>query len=458
MLRRGNLFRSGALVVALAAAFPAAYAQPPDLAGGTGSDWPRFLGPTGDGKSPETSVKLKWPVTGPPVRWHREVGEGYSMPSVAGGRLFLFDRHGDRARLTCLDARTGDEIWRAEYTTDYEDYYDFSGGPKATPVVDGDRVYTFGVEGRLRCHRVTDGKLLWDVDTAERFGVVQNFFGVGSSPIVENDLLIVPVGGSPPDSPRIHSGEVRGNGSGIVAFDKSTGKVRYKSSDELASYASPAIVSLGDRRLGLWFARGGLVGFEPATGKVAFEFPWKAKKLESVNAGNPVIVGNQVLISEAYGPGSALLRIGSGKPEVIWQDPPRGKAMQAHWMTPIHHEGYVYGSSGMGSGNAELRAVEWATGKVMWSQKGLGRCTLLYVAGHFIVLTERGRLLVIEATPESYRRVSEATLMAETIPGKGEVPLIDYPAWGPPILAGGLLYVKGKDHLACIDLSLPAPD
>jgi outer membrane protein assembly factor BamB len=454
MLPRGNVLRSCALTAALAAASWVAHAEPPDLAvRAKGSDWPRFLGPTGDGKSPETRVRLEWPVTGPPVRWHREVGEGYSMPSVAAGRLFLFDRHGDRARLTCLNAGTGEEIWRAEYATDYEDYYDFSNGPKATPVVHGDRVYTFGVEGRLRCHRVTDGKLLWDVDTAERFGVVQNFFGAGSTPIVEGDLLIVPVGGSPPDSPKVHSGEVRGNGSGIVAFDTATGKIRYKTSNELASYASPAIVTIDDRRLGLWFARGGLVGFEPATGKVAFDFPWKAKKLESVNAGNPVIVGDQVLISESYGPGSVLLGIGSGKPEVIWKDPPRGKAMQAHWMTPIHHEGHVYGSSGMGSGNAELRAVEWATGKVAWSQGGLGRATLLYVAGHFVVLTERGSLIVIEATAEGYRRVSETILTGEPISGKGEAPLINYPAWSPPILANGLLYVRGKDRLVCVDLT-----
>jgi hypothetical protein len=127
--------------------------------------------------------------------------------------------------------------------------------------------------------------------------------------------------------------------------------------------------------------------------------------------------------------------------------------MQAHWMTPIHHEGHVYGSSGMGSGNAELRAVEWATGKVAWSQGGLGRATLLYVAGHFVVLTERGSLIVIEATAEGYRRVSETILTGEPISGKGEAPLINYPAWSPPILANGLLYVRGKDRLVCVDLT-----
>ena len=158
---------------------------------GDGGDWPRFMGPNGDGKSPESSLWLTWPKTGPPVRWTREVGEGYSMASVARGRLFLFDRHGEQARLTCLNSETGAELWRVEFPTDYEDYYQFGNGPRASPVVDGERVYTFGAEGKLRCHRVADGRLLWEIDTAARFGVVQNFFGAGSTPVVENDLLIV---------------------------------------------------------------------------------------------------------------------------------------------------------------------------------------------------------------------------------------------------------------------------
>ena len=166
------------------------------------------LGATGDNKSTETGILKTWSKDGPPLLWQVQVGEGYAAPSIAGGRLYLFDRHGDKVRLSCLDSRSGKEIWRTEYATAYEDMYGFSNGPRAAPVIDGDRVYTFGAEGRLRCHRVKDGSLIWDVDMASTFGVVQNFFG---------------------------------NGSGIVAFDK-------------------------------------------RTGKVDFRFPFRAKKLESVNA------------------------------------------------------------------------------------------------------------------------------------------------------------------------------
>lgn len=346
--------------------FKAAAAAVLVAASAAAADWPAFLGPTADSKSAEKLDLATWRrPAGPPVAWWREVGEGYSAPAVAGGRLFHFDRHGDRARLTCLDAASGEELWRAEYPTAYEDYYGYSNGPRASPVVDGDRVYVFGVEGRLRCHRVSDGELLWEVDTTAEFGVVQNFFGVGASPVVEGDLLIVMVGGSPAGSPAIHSDKVRGNGSAIVAFDKLDGTVRYRFGDELASYATPRLATVGGRRRGFAFTRGGLLAFDPGAGRALDFFPWRARILESVNASTPVVVGDTVFISETYGPGSALLRLaaagdgegrGGERLEVVWQDPPgRGKSLQTHWNTAVHHDGHLYASSGRNTGDAELR-------------------------------------------------------------------------------------------------------
>ncbi len=420
----------------------------PDLrARRAGIDWPGFLGPNRDGNSPERGMVVPWPAQGPRLVWHRRVGEGYAIGSVSRGRLFHFDRQGNRARLACMKSETGEELWQFEYPTDYRDLFGYDGGPRCGPVVDGDRVYGFGPEGMLHCLRVVDGALVWKRDTASDFHVVQNFFGAGSAPVVEGDLLIAQVGGSPPGSPSIGTGGVRGLDSGIVAFDKRTGEERYRVTDELASYASPVTATIGGRRWGFVFARGGLVGFEPATGKVDFRFPWRARMLHSVNAANPVVAGDRVFISECYGIGSALLRVRPGGCEVVWKDEPgRDLAMAAHWSTPIHVGGFLYGSSGRHRSEAELRCVELETGRVRWRMPGLSRCSLLHVDGHFVCLGEDGVLRLVRVDPERYVEVSRVVLES---PDVG--PLLREPAWAAPILSHGLLYVRGRDRLACLE-------
>lgn len=419
-----------------------------------GSDWPRFLGPTGDGISPEKGIITPWPEKGLRVVWQCAVGSGYGAPTVNEGKLFLFDRHGDNDRLTCMNSETGAALWKFEYATKYEDYFGYNNGPRCCPVVDGDRVYLHGAEGMLHCVSAKDGKLLWKVDTREAFGVVQNFFGVGSAPVVEGDLLIVQVGGSP-------AGEQlglnqRGNGSGVVAYDKRTGKVKYKVTDELASYASPVLATINGRRWCFVLARGGLVGLNPATGKVDFHFPWRARALESVNASNPVVAGDWVFVTECYGPGSALIKVKEGGYEVLWTDADRrDKSLQCHWNTPILHAGYVYGSSGRHAGQAELRCVELATGKVTWSQADLTRASLTMVDGHFLCLTELGQLLLLKVNPQRYEEVSRIDLRRLGKGDLGRLPrgyLPNDPYWASPVVSHGLLYVRGDNRLLCLEL------
>lgn len=414
-----------------------------------GEDWPCFLGPRQDSTSAETGLIVPWPEKGPRIVWEKEIGIGYSMPVVQRGRLFLFDRIRNRCRLRALNAETAETLWTFEYPTEYRDMYGYNGGPRSSPVADGDRVYCFGPEGMLHCVRVRDGKLLWKVDTQATYGVVQNFFGVGSSPIIEGDHLLVPIGGSPLGSRDAAFDELKGNGSGIVAFDKYTGKEKWKATDELASYASPVVKTIGKRRWCFVFARGGLIGLEPASGKVDFHFPWRANSLESVNASNPVVVGDRVLITECYQIGSALLQVRpGGVAKVIWTDKERGrnKALACHWNTPIHVDGYVYGSSGRNKGDAELRCVEWSTGKVKWSEPNLTRCQLLKVEDYFICLGETGKLDLLKINPSKYEHVSGVVLNKD---GKD---LLEEPAWAAPILAHGLLWVRGDDRLVCLEV------
>jgi outer membrane protein assembly factor BamB len=256
------------------------------------------------------------------------------------------------------------------------------------------------------------------------------------------------VGGSPKGSDDVPFLELKPNGTALVAFDKYTGQVKWKSGDDLASYSSLTVVDLHGRRVCLAFCRGGLQGLDPATGKVLFSFPWRSNILESVNAANPVVVGPRILISETYGPGAALIEVKKNfELETVWSDlkAGRNKAMQAHWATPIHVDGYVYGCSGRHE-DAEFRCIELATGKVQWAAEDLTRTSFLRVDGHLVVLGENGVLRLVKIDPKKYAEV------AKVRHGTEEAPVIKYPAWAAPILSHGLLYVRGKDHLLCLEL------
>ncbi len=410
----------------------------------TGVDWPEFLGPNRNGVSTETGILAKWPKSGLKVVWQARMGKGFAPPVVSKGRLYHFDRFGGNARLTCRVAETGEVLWQFEYPTDYEDMYGYSPGPRACPVVDNDRVYILGVEGMLYCLNAYNGKEIWKVDTKAQYHFHQNFFGVASVPVVEGDLLIVAVGGSPKGPRPNDLREAQGNGTAIVAFNKKTGTEKYRIGDELASYSSPTVTTIGERRWGFYFARGGLLAFEPAAGKIDFHYNWRAKMLESVNAGNPVIVGDKVFISECYDKGAALLKVKNGvKPEEIWTDAGNDysdKFLKCHWNTPIHVDGYVYACSGRHENEAQLRCIELATGKLMWSEKGLGRCSLTQIGGHFLCFTERGELLLLKIDPKKFDSV--ANWQTD----------LDYPTWAAPVVSNGLMYLRGSDRLICVEL------
>jgi outer membrane protein assembly factor BamB len=421
---------------------PVVFQPAPRQAGA--SDWPTILGPTRDGVSPEKGIIAPWPKDGLKKLWECELGIGFAPPVVAGGKLYHFDRFGDNARLTCRDAVTGKQLWKFEYPMEYEDRYGYEPGPRACPMVDGDRVYLHGVEGMLYCLKADDGKELWKVDTKAKWHFQQNFFGVGSVPVVDGDLLIVPVGGSEKGPRPADFRKVKPNGTGIVAFDKKTGAVKYEALDELASYSNPVIATINGKKTALYFARAGLVGFDPQTGQSMFRYPWRAKDEESVNASTPVVIGDKVLLTECYGPGAVLLDLKGGKPKEVWSDAEKDRfdrSLACHWNTPIHINGFVYGCNGRNEDDAELRCVELATGDVKWAKRRTKRCTLLLVDGHFVSLGERGTLSLIKVNPEKYDEVSHY-----------DVPELEYPCWAPPVLSNGILYVRGKGKLLALEL------
>ena len=417
-------------------------------------DWYDFLGPDRTGKSQEKIKIDPWNKTGPKVLWVKEIGTSYGAPTVANGCVYVFSRYGDMARLSCLEATTGSENWKYEYPTDYEDMYGYNNGPRCCPVVDNKRVYIFGAEGELHCVNTQTGKFIWNVDTAEKFNVVQNYFGVASAPAVEGELLIVQIGGSPAGTPKDiwdSNGKPKPNGNGIVAFNKHTGEVIYQIADDLASYASPVFADIDARRWGFAFLRGGLVGFEPKSGHIDFHYPWRSQKIESVNASCPVVVKDYVFISESYGIGSSVIQVKQGGYEVVWKDKKntRNKSMELHWNTAIHHEGFLYGSSGRHAGGADIRCVNIENGRVMWRKRVNERASLLWVNDYFIYLGEYGRLMLLKCSPE------KLDIISQSVPtDRNGRQLINYPAWAAPVLSDGRLFIRGKNRLICFEIEL----
>lgn len=417
-------------------------------------DWPRFLGKNVDGVAPESNLTFDWTAK-PEFIWAVVVGEGYGIGSVDRGRYYHFDSVASTERLWCLSLQTGRQVFSQAEKLYYRDMYGYEAGPRSTATVEGEQIFTFGVAGQLCCRNRTDGKLLWQVDTEEKYGVVQNFFGVGCSPLVFEDLVIVMVGGSPAEDHMIAPGQldrVSPNGSALVAFERDTGKERWKCGDDLASYSSPRLMSLGDEQLVLAYCRDGLIAVDPKAGKVRWRYDHRASLLESVNAIVPVVRGNQVFISECYQVGSTLLKVSADGAEVVWQDPPgnrRQQAMRCHWSTPVLVDGFLYGCSGRNEPDSDFRCIDWLSGDVQWTDPRRIRSSVTRVGNHLLVLEERGTLQVIKPNPNKLDVVAQWELSVSD----GNRPALSDPLWAAPVVVGDKLLVRGDHQVLCLRLA-----
>ncbi len=440
-------------------------------------DWPWFLGPKHTGESSETGLNLDWTKSPPPTLWKQEIGTGYSAPSILGDRIVVHHRVQAEEIVSCRKVEDGSEIWKQAYPSSFEDPYGYNNGPRCSPILTKDHCYTLGAEGMLMCCSMQDGKVIWKVDLKSSFKLPEWFFGVGCSPILDGDRLIVLVGGQP--------------NSGVVAFDRSNGKVLWEAvgqktwdgvttsegkpykwtGDEMVvSYSSPIIAEIHGRKHLFCLMRQGLVSLDPETGAENFKYWFRARVHESVNAARPVVVDDQVFITAAYDVGSALLKVNpDGKSFVeVWRD---RKNLLAHWSTPIHVDGFIYGFTGRHENEGELRCVQVSDGKLVWANVGydgpltglardrttgkiidaasgkvipypfFGRGAMVRVEDKFIVLGERGTLAVVDVNKEKFVEH-----------GRYSLDEIDYPAWAAPVIANGRMYLRSEGWLVCVDL------
>ena len=424
-----------------------------------GQDWPCFMGPTHDGKSRERNLNKEWGEDGPPLVWSLEIGEGYAAPSVADSRVVMTHRLDDFEIVDCLESTTGRRVWRHAYRTDITDRYGYGKGPRSTPVIHEGKVYTLGIQGWLKCLRLDNGDTVWSRNVVDDFGTSPGFFGIGTSPLIDGDYLIVNVGAA--------------DGGSVIAFDKSTGRTAWRcGSNWGASYASPVPADFGENHRICVFAggddrppTGGLLVIDPAKGAVDARFPFRSSKYESVNAASPVIVGDRVFISTSYDTGGVMLALpelnkasrttknadGSVHVETsgertmlpVW----KSDSLEAHFGTPILVDGYLYGFDGMSKNDTALVCVDAQTGEQKWrkaiewnetltqrgksveTQMGVMRGSLILADGAFLCLGEQGHLLWLDLSPSGAKVLARSRLFyaQET--------------WTGPVLSQGLLYV-----------------
>ena len=368
----------------------------PLAAGAVTHDWVSFLGPSHNAVSTETCLSRTLP---PPLVWEFATGSGYASPAIAGQHLLFVHRVANEEVVECLHPETGARQWQFRYATAFEDRYGYNNGPRSSPVIDGDRVYTVGAEGKLHCLELGSGTLVWKRDLAAEYKVPQHFFGTASTPLVEADLLIVNVGAP--------------GGPCVVGLDKTTGAESWEAGTGWGpGYASPVPAMVHGQRRVFVFAggessppAGGLLSIDPDTGKVDFEFPWRSRTYESVNASCPVVFDNKVFISASYRTGGALLDL---RPDFTYSVRWTTQDFALHYNTAIHRNGYLYGFDGRNQGDASLACVDAASGTVVWREApqwtetfeaggrqrrqimGTARGSLLAAEGQFLCLGELG--------------------------------------------------------------------
>lgn len=426
-------------------------------------DWPQWLGPKRDGVWREKGILAKFPEKGATVRWEKPVGEGYSGPAVAQGKVFITDRILDKSakepdsgfkkskaesteRVLCLDEKTGDILWKYEYKRKYNVSY--GAGPRTTPAIDGEHVYTLGAMGDLLCLKVKTGDLVWHKKLMEEYKIAPPLWGFAGHPLIDGDRVICLVGGE---------------GSVVVAFNKLTGaEIWKKLSAPEPGYAPPMIYEIdGVRQLILWHPVS-VNSLNPVTGEVYWTHNYYGKGSKMLNAAlsipTPRLSGNNLFLTAFYD-GPLMLRVkGTEQPTVLWkgkrygEKPENTDGLHSIMTTPFIKNGYIYGVDSYG----ELRCLDEKTGERKWetleaTTKKLTRWGHAFLIEHedrFILFNEKGDLIIAKLTPEGYNEISRVNILRPTNILAGR-PVI----WSHPAFANRCVFARNDEKIVCVSMA-----
>jgi outer membrane protein assembly factor BamB len=392
------------------------------------ADWPHWRGPDYNGISRETNWTCDWGASGPNVLWRQNVGTGSSSFSVVKERVYTAGNSGqvkpttnrsraqgrgkpvDQESIFCLDALTGQELWSYTYKEPLVPY-GYEGGPGATPTVHQGSVYMCSRKGKVVCVNAATGELKWRKDLATEFGLEEPTWGFSSSTVIKEDLVILNAG------------------QWGMALDRHSGTKRWLNGTGVPGYASAIPFLRNGENQALIFGAAGLAAVTVETGQLMWSFAWKTRN--KINVADPIVQDNRIFISSYYGKGCTLLEVRDQQIHQLW----RNKKMYNHFSSSVLINGFLYGFSGH-----RLKCMDFNTGKVQWAQRGLGEGNFCAANNTLIVLNEKGKLVMVQASPEKYSPIASAQIFRDK-------------TWTVPVLSNGLLYARDtQGNVVCLDL------
>lgn len=401
----------------------------------TPHDFPQFLGPE---RSASVNVKLArdWTEHPPKQLWRHEIGAGWSAFSVVADHAVTMEQRGDSELVTCYHVPTGKLEWAHATDTRY-DTVSGGVGPRSTPTVVDGLVFALGATGHLVCLDAATGTCRWEKDLLKEYDIPPQvdadavFWGRSNSPLVVDSMAIVPIGGQ------------EGRLVSLAAFETATGKMVWEAGKRQISYSSPSVATVAGVKQILTVNEDTVSGHDPKTGRVLWEHPWPARSNADPNVAQAVAIApDRVFLSKGYRRGAALVELrpqgdGTFTTAIVWEN---SSVMRTKFANVALHDGYAYGLS-----DGILECVSLATGKRAWKNGRYKHGQLLRAEDLLLVLSERGEMVLVEASPEPDRKVL------------GQFQAIEGQTWNNLALAGSRLLIRNAEEAACYELPLAPP-
>ncbi len=410
-------------------------------------DWPEWRGKGRSGVWTESGIVDKFPEKGLTPVWRTPVHAGFAGPAVAAGRVFVtdFERLSGtkgKERALCLDENSGKIVWTREWDVDYRGI-SYDTGPRATPTVDGDRVYIVGASGKLLCLSSRAGDVIWQKDYAKDYGMQMPTWGITSAALVDGNRVLVIVGGQPDGT--------------VMAFDKRTGKEVWRAlpANSEQGYCQPVIVDAGGlRQLIVWHPTA-VISLNPETGKVYWQQPFRINM--GMTLATPVLSGSRLLVSSFYN-GSMLLDLESEKASVVW----KGKSdseintdgLHAVVNTPVIDGDYIYGICSYG----QLRCLSLKSGERVWETMEVTKEKARWASGfivrhgnHYFINNDQGELIIAKLSPQGYQEISRAYLIKPTS-NSGNRRELGAVNWSHPAYANRHIVARNDEEIISVSL------